>query len=154
MREVPKYYAHEAPLDAFAVKDRVRGLLVSAMIFISVTEKAIADLVNIVDTVWKLMSGCRNHIAVKLLGFILRSVFIVVAVDCFLLLRVTMSVAVDSVFSPPGVIVFVTLLIFSVTRRHHVGHGGCREAGCIAVTFGSSTGSGTHQTGNDILRCA
>ena len=25
VREVPKYYAHEAPLDAFAVKDRVRG---------------------------------------------------------------------------------------------------------------------------------
>ena len=39
MREVPKYYAHEAPLDAFAVKDRVRGLLVSVMIFINVPEK-------------------------------------------------------------------------------------------------------------------
>ena len=66
MREVPKYYAHEAPLDAFAVKDRVRGLLVSAKIFISVTEEAIPDLGTIVGTVWKLDSGCRYHIVVKL----------------------------------------------------------------------------------------
>ena len=99
MREVPKYYAHEAPLDAFAVKDRVRGLLGSVMIYINVCEDAISDLVTSFDTVWKLQFGCRNHSLVKHLGFVLSRFCIMVAVGCFLSLHVIMSVMVDSVCS-------------------------------------------------------
>ena len=99
MREVPKYYAHEVPLDAFAVKDRVRGLLGSVMIFIKVSDDANPDLVTSVDKAWKLHFGCRNHSLVKLFGFILSSVCIMVAVGCFLSLCVSISVVVDFAFS-------------------------------------------------------
>ena len=47
----------------------------------------------------QLQFGCRNHSLVKLLACILPSVFIMVAVGCFLSLRVIMSVMVDSAFS-------------------------------------------------------
>ena len=89
-------------------RKRVRGLLGPVMIFIKNSEDVIPDLVSSL---------------VKLLGFILSSVCIMVAFGFFLSLCVIISVMVDSAFSPArchylsnGYLYFLSLgVITSVT---------------------------------------
>ena len=64
MSELPRYYAHEGPLEAFTIKDRVRGMLQSTNEKLKNCLRETVEHITVLDVVfcvldvwWQLCGG-------------------------------------------------------------------------------------------------